>query len=151
MDDVVALEPGHVIPATAAESAEGVTGAHALREKLLAKSDGRLGVTLGADAILAALAHYGSIQRIGLVTPNMPIAQTPKAVLRDAIVEVGNSEVDPIVIVGTTLPMAQVAAAAEFWIGKLVMALDTATHQHALRQCGIDGRVQGSGRLSAEF
>src|SRR3954449_9830547 len=72
MDDVLTLEPGHVILATAAESAGGVAGAKLLRQRLLAKSDGRVGVTLGADAILAALHRYGGIRRIGLVTPYMP-------------------------------------------------------------------------------
>ncbi len=67
------LEPGHVVLATAAESAGGVAGAKLLRERLLAKSGGRVGVTLGADAIIAALRRYGGIGRIGLVTPYMPV------------------------------------------------------------------------------
>ena len=73
MDEVLTLEPGHVILATAAESAGGVAGARVLRDRLLAKSDGRIGVTLGADAILAALGRYGGIRRIGVVTPYMPV------------------------------------------------------------------------------
>ena len=55
MDEVLTLEPDHIILATAAESAGGVVGARLLRERLLARSNGRVGVTLGADAILAAL------------------------------------------------------------------------------------------------
>jgi maleate isomerase len=73
MDEVLTLEPDHVILATAAESAGGVAGAKLLHEKLLAKSDGRVGVTLGADAIVAALHRHGGIGRIGLVTPHMPV------------------------------------------------------------------------------
>src|SRR3954447_14592455 len=37
MDEVLTLEPGHVILATTAESAGGVAGAKLLRERLLAK------------------------------------------------------------------------------------------------------------------
>lgn len=170
MDDVPAMEPGHVILATAAEAAGGAAGARLLRERLLAKSGGRVGVTLGADAIQAALHRYGGIKRIALVTPYMPvgdeqarrffedcgfeavrvkglrcggpvlIAHTTEAELRDAIVQVG-----------TNLPMARVAGAAEFWLRKPVVALNTATYWYALRQCGIEDRVAGFGRLLAEF
>lgn len=181
MDDMLTLEPGHVILATSAESAGGAAGAKALRERLQAKSDGRIGVTLGADAILAALHRYGSIERIGLVTPYMPsgdeqarrffadsgfravrvkglrcagpvlIAHTPETALRDAITDVNGPETDAIVVVGTNLPVARVAAMAEFWLGKPVIALNTATYWHALRENGIDDRMQGFGRLLAEF
>src|SRR5918993_3867809 len=38
MDEMLSLEPDHVVLATAAESAGGVAGAHVLHERLLAKS-----------------------------------------------------------------------------------------------------------------
>jgi maleate isomerase len=47
--------------------------------------------------------------------------------------------------------MARVAAMAEFWLGKPVVALNTATYWHALRNCGVGDKVQGFGRLLAEF
>jgi maleate isomerase len=181
MEEVLTLEPGHVILATAAESAGGVEGARSLEQKLLAKSGGQVGVTLGAHAILAALSRYGGIKRIGVVTPYMPagdekarrffedsgfvvaqvkglrcgspvlIAHTPEARIRDAVIEVGGQGVDAVVIVGTNLPMARVAGMAEFWLDKPVVALNTATYWHALRQCGVEDKVQGFGRLLAEF
>jgi maleate isomerase len=181
MDEVLTLEPDHVVLATAAESAGGVAGAKLLRERLLAKSGGRVGATLGADAILAALRRYGGIGRIGLVTPYMPvgdeqarrffadsgfevarvkglrcaspvlIAHTPESAIRDAIVEVDGPDADAVVVVGTNLPMARVAAMAEFWLGKPVVALNTATYWYALRGCGIEDKVQGFGRLLGEF
>jgi hypothetical protein len=67
--------------------------------------------------------------------------------LRDAIVEVDGSELDGVVIVGTNLPMSRVAGAAEFWLGKPVIALNTATYWHALRGSGVQDEVQGFGRL----
>jgi maleate isomerase len=79
------------------------------------------------------------------------IAHTPGATLRDAIVEVDGPDVDAVVIVGTNLPMARVTGMAEFWLGKPVVALNTATYWHALRECGIEDKVQGFGRLLAEF
>jgi maleate isomerase len=129
MNEVLTLEPDHVILATAADSAGGVAGAWVLRERLLAKSDRRVGVTLGADAILAALHRYGGIKRIGVVTPYMPvgdeqarwffedsgfatacvkgltcgspvlIAHAPEAAIRDAIAKMGGLEVDAVAIV----------------------------------------------------
>ena len=47
--------------------------------------------------------------------------------------------------------MAWVAGAAEFWLGKPVIALNTATYWHALRTNGIADKVAGFGRLLAEF
>ena len=79
------------------------------------------------------------------------IAHTPEAAIRDAIVEVVGAEVDAVVIVGTNLPMARVAAVAEFWLGKPVIALNTATYWHALRTCGVKDPLSGFGRLLSEF
>jgi maleate isomerase len=140
-----------------------------------------VGVTLGADAILAALHGYGGIALIAVVTPYMPagdekavsfftesgfevvnikglqcgspvlIAHTSEAELRDAIIEVDGPQVDAVVLVGTNLPMSRAAGVAEFWLGKPVIALNTATYWHALRQNGITDKVQGFGRLLAEL
>jgi maleate isomerase len=79
------------------------------------------------------------------------IAHTPEATIRNAIVGVDGPEVDAAAVVGANLPMARVAAAAEFWLGKPVVALNTATYWHALRQCGIDDTARGFGRLLGEF
>src|SRR3712207_8999612 len=70
--EALTLEPGHVILATAAESAGGVAGAKVLRERLLAKSGGRVGVTLGGDAIVAGLPRHNRVRRVPVVTPHMP-------------------------------------------------------------------------------
>src|SRR4051794_31134635 len=138
MDEVLTLEPNHVILATAAESAGGVSGATILRARLLSKSGGKVGVTLGAHAIEAALKRYGGIRRIGLVTPYMPagdqkasrffadcgfevaqvkglkagspvlIAHISEQKLREAIMDVDGPDVDAVVLVGTNLPMSRV-------------------------------------------
>jgi len=66
------------------------------------------------------------------------ISHTPEAELREAIMEMDGPEVDAVVIVGTNLPTARVASVAKFSPSMPVVALNTTTYWHALRQCGID-------------
>ncbi len=47
--------------------------------------------------------------------------------------------------------MIRLAAAAELWLGKPVIAINTATYWHALRANAITDRVMGYGRLLEEF
>jgi maleate isomerase len=47
--------------------------------------------------------------------------------------------------------MVRLAAAAEMWLGKPVIAINTATYWHALRQNGILDKIPGLGRLLEEF
>ena len=56
-----------------------------------------------------------------------------------------------LVQVGTNLSMVKLAAAAEMWLGKPVIAINTATYWNALRQNGIMDQKEGFGRLMAEF
>jgi maleate isomerase len=47
--------------------------------------------------------------------------------------------------------MAEVAAAAEFWLDKPVIAINTATYWYALRDYGIRDRIPGWGSLLMEY
>ena len=47
--------------------------------------------------------------------------------------------------------MVRLAAAAEMWLGKPIIAINTATYWHALRASGIKDRMEGFGRLLAIF
>jgi maleate isomerase len=47
--------------------------------------------------------------------------------------------------------MADLAGEAERWLGKPVIAINTATYWHALRANGIDDKVPGFGRLMMDF
>lgn len=137
-------------------------------------------VTIGAEAVRAALTQYGDIRRIAVITPYMPvgdarvrqffedcgfeivalkglkcnspvqIAHVSEKQLRDAIVDVDGSAVQAIVQVGTNLAMARLAGIAEFWIDKPVLAINTAIYWHALRQSGVTDRVPGFGSLLLE-
>jgi maleate isomerase len=75
------------------------------------------------------------------------IAHVSERQLRDAILEVNGPDVDAILQVGTNLAMARLAAIAEFWLDKPVLAINTATYWWALRQNGIEDRIDGFGSL----
>ena len=60
-------------------------------------------------------------------------------------------DTDAIFQVGTNLSMVRLAAEAENWLGKPVIAINTATYWHALRQNGIMDKISGLGRLLEEF
>lgn len=75
------------------------------------------------------------------------IAHTTDEMCRSALKELDGDDVDAIVQVGTNLSMVRLAAAAEYYLGKPVIAINTATYWHALRACGIDDKLQGFGKL----
>lgn len=179
VESVATCSPGHVIMAMSAEAFwDGKKGAAAM-QRTVEKHAGT-GVTLASTACREALRQYGKIRRIGVITPYMPVADVQvrryftdigmevvnlvglrcaspmliahvgKAALRDAVIKVNRGKVDAIVQVGTNLAMGEVAAMAEFWLGKPVIAINTATYWYALRRNGIKDRVQGWGSLLAE-
>jgi len=78
------------------------------------------------------------------------IAHVTRARLREAIERVNRGSVDAIVQVGTNLAMAELAAEAERWLAKPVIAINAATYWHALRQYGIKDKVYGWGALLEE-
>jgi maleate isomerase len=75
------------------------------------------------------------------------IAHTTDAMCRQAIREIDGDDVDAIVQVGTNLSMIRLAAAAELFLGKPVIAINTATYWHALRAVGIHDKKAGMGSL----
>jgi maleate isomerase len=81
------------------------------------------------------------------------IAEVPPDLLREKLIELNGDgrDVDAIIQVGTNLSMVRLAAAAELWLGKPVIAINTATYWHALRQNKIMDKIPGLGRLLEEF
>src|SRR6185312_15171757 len=79
------------------------------------------------------------------------IAEVPPALLREKLIELNGDDVDAIVQVGTNLSRVRLAAAAEMWLGKPVIAINTATYWHALRQNKITDKIVGLGRLLEDF
>ena len=142
---------------------------------------GELPVTQAAEAIPAALKAYGIKECLAVVTPYRPsaepylrefveaigyrlvgaqhlscesptlIAHVSERELRAALLAADCAEAEAIVQFGTNLPALRLAAEAERWLGKPVIAINGATYWHALRQRGIADRKPGLGRLLAEF
>lgn len=179
IDRVMTCEPDHLVMGMSSETFwDGLDGSEKLRERVEARAGVK--VTMGSDAARQALARFGA-RRIGVVTPYLPvadqqvrrffadcgyevvrldglkcaspvlIAHVSEAELRDAILRVDGLDVDAIVQVGTNLAMARLAGLAEFWLGKPVLAINTATYWWALRQNGIADRIDGFGSLLSRF
>ncbi len=179
VDRVVTCRPDALIMGMSAETFwDGLEGSVVLQKRVEERAG--LSIAMGSDACQAALKRYGAIRRIAVITPYMPIGDTkvrrffgdcgfevvalkglrcPSPVeiahvseqaLRDAIIDVNDPQVEAIVQVGTNLAMARVAALAEFWLDKPVIAINTATYWWALRQNGIMDKVHGWGSLLAE-
>jgi maleate isomerase len=75
------------------------------------------------------------------------IAHTTDEICRQTLKKLDGDDVDAIVQVGTNLSMIRLAAAAELFLGKPVIAINTATYWHALRAQGITDKVAGFGNL----
>jgi len=135
----------------------------------------------GSQSLIEAFKAYGGIKRIAVISPYYPsanaqvahfmsdhgievvrdtclqcpswtaIAQVPVSTLRAELKKLDGDDVDALVQVGTNLSMVKFAAAAELWLGKPVIAINTATYWNALRQNGIMDQKQGFGRLMEEF
>jgi maleate isomerase len=71
--------------------------------------------------------------------------------IRDTFRELEGDDVDAILQVGTNLSAMRLCAAAELWLGKPVIAINTAIYWHALRTQGIQDKIAGFGRLLEEF
>lgn len=78
------------------------------------------------------------------------ISQVPERRLVDTLKMLDGDDVDALLQVGTNLSMVRVAAAAELWLDKPVIAINTATYWHALRNNGINDKVFGFGKLLEE-
>lgn len=157
----------------------GAEGARKWRENI--ESISGVGVSTGSEAVAAALNAYGNIRRVAVISPYWPtanaqvknflsdygydvvrdlplkcatwtkIAQVPEERLREGFHSLNGDDVDAIVQVGTNLSTVQFAAAAELWLGKPVIAINTATYWHALRANGVNDRIPGFGRLLTDF
>jgi maleate isomerase len=175
IDRVMTCEPDYLILGMSSETFwDGRDGSIKLRERVEARAGVK--VAMGSDSCQAALKCYGA-RRLGVVTPYMPVGDEqvrrflvdcgfevvrlkglrcpgPVAIahvsdkeLRDAIREVDGPDVDAILQVGTNLAMARLAGIAEFWLDKPVLAINTCIYWWALRQNGIDDRIDGFGSL----
>jgi maleate isomerase len=177
---VMTCEPDYLVMGMSAVTFfDGVKGADAFVKSVEEVSG--LKVSVGSHSCHAALQAYGGVKRLAILSPYWPsmnaeviryfgdmgyttvrdralqcprwtaIAEVTPAELVPVLRELDGDDVDAIVQVGTNLSMVRLAAAAEMWLGKPVIAINTATWWHALRANGITDRMDGFGRLMAEF
>jgi maleate isomerase len=173
---VMPCSPDHIVMGMSAITFYGgLAGAAKFTAAIEAASG--VGATVGSTALAQALKAYPNVKRVAFLSPYFPVAnaavrqfleESGFEVVRDiplrctrwtAIAEVPESrlievlkaldgpDVDAIAQVGTNLSMIRLAAAAEAWLGKPVIAINTATYWAALRACGIDDRIEGFGSL----
>lgn len=175
VDSVMSCEPDRLVLGISAETFwDGLKASRDLKKHLQERTG--LPVSMGSEACAAAFAALGMC-RLGVVTPYQPvgdrnvvrffeesgfevrrikglkcespvkIAHVSESELRDALIEVDGDDIDGIVQVGTNLAMARLAASAEIWLKRPVVAINTAIYWHALRESGITDRVGGFGAL----
>ena len=170
-------KPDHIVMGMSAVTFYGgLAGAEKFTASIVNKAGG-IGATVGSTALAQALRAYPNVKRVAFLSPYFPvanravsaflhesgfdvvrdiplrvtrwtaIAEVPEQRLIETIKALDGEDVDAIVQVGTNLSMIALAAAAERWLGKPVIAINTATYWAALRACKITDRVQGFGRL----
>ena len=176
----VTMPPGCLIMGMSAETFwDGAEGAERLLKRISAHANGAP-VVMGSTAVDAALKAYGGMRKLGVVTPYMPVGdaqdrlffedlgyeilhleglkspspmliahETPLTLKRAA--EAASEGVDAVVQRGANLAFAKVAAAAEFWLEKPVVAINTATYWHAFRSNGIHDKLDGFASLLADY
>jgi maleate isomerase len=156
----------------------GLKGAQQFEKDITAQAG--VGVSCGSIATAAALKTLG-VKSVSFVSPYYPVAnkevrqfledcgfkvvkdvplrcRTFTAIahvqeheLRDVLLDLNKDEPDCLLQVGTNLSMVRLAAAAERFFAKPVVAINTATYWHALRACGIEDKVGGYGQLLEKY
>ena len=134
-------------------------------------------VSVGSVSCVEAMKAYGGIRRIAVLSPYYPMAnmhvaryfsdygittvrdlplrckswtdisRVTERQIADALKQLDGDDIDAVVQVGTNLSMARMAPVAEAFLGKPVIAINTATYWHALRSNGIHDAVDGFGPL----
>ncbi len=179
IDQIMTAGVDHLIIGIALETFwGGVAAADKLQDELAGRSG--VGISMGSAAAVAALKAFGA-KRIAVLTPHQPrgdemvrlylteagfeiarlkglkcatpraIAQVAAADIRNALSDLDGPDVDALLQVGTALPTVAIAAEAERWFGKPVLAINAVTYWDALRRCGIADRIAGYGRILEEF
>jgi maleate isomerase len=179
IDQIVTCQPTHVIMGVALEAFwGGVKAADELQKELTERAG--VGISMGSTATRAALKLLGA-KRIAVLTPHQPrgdeqvrnyfeeagftikrltglkcasptlIAHTTEQQVIDALRALNGDDVDALVQVGTNLAAIRLAAEAELWFGKPVLAINAITYWDALRRSGIADKITGFGCVLEKF
>jgi len=176
--NLVTCQPDHLsLCMSAVAFYGGAKGDFAVRDRLAQMTD--VPISTGPSALLAAVRAFGAervvvlspfqqeaqdetvryfeehdIEVVGsftfLSTSTVAIATVSPAAVRDAIAANDSDRAELIMQVGTNLHMARLAAAAEWWLGKPVLHINTVLAWEAMRAHGIEDRVEGFGSLLSE-
>lgn len=176
---VVTCAPDYLVMGVSAISFQGGRAGSEAFERQVQDATG-LKTSIGSKSVVSALEAFGGIRRIAFLSPYYPtanayvrqffeesgfevrrdkalqctswrdIAQQTESTLVKTLRELDDDDVDAIVQVGTNLSMARLAASAEIWLGKPVIAINTATYWHALRANGIADPIDGFGSLLSQ-
>ena len=164
--DALSVKPDHVIFGYSAETfwdGKERSDREFNRYSTIAQEVGGCNITFGAQAVQDALACYPGVQRIGVVSPYMPIGNSmvkkflndigyevvrmgghsspgpveighePFGKSRELVYSVDGDDVDLILQAGTNLYFVELADRMEAELGKPVLAINALTFWHALR------------------
>lgn len=177
---VMTCEPDYLVMGMSAITFYGgIEGARAFEKRVTDVAG--IGLSCGSLATAEALRAFGGVKKIAFLSPYYPaanaevrryfeeegfevgrdhclqcpswvaISQVQEPVLVDVLRDIDGDDIDAIVQVGTNLSMVKLAMAAEKWLSKPVVAINTATYWHALRANKINDKIAGFGRLLEEF
>jgi len=175
VDAGMSCEPTRLVLGISAETFwDGLKASVRLKAELGART--QLPVSMGSEACGRAFKRLG-MKTIAVVTPYHPvgdenvvrffeeagfrvkrikglkcaspvkIAHVSELELAHALREIDGDDIDGIIQVGTNLAMARLAAQAELWLDKPVVAINTAIYWDALRSSGIEDKMAGFGSL----
>lgn len=176
--DVMTCKPDYLLMGMSAPTFwGGLEGSQRFAEKMRKLSG--LKISMGSEACRAALEVHQA-KRIAVFTPYQPImrqqivryfedcgfqvvrykdlrcpsataiAEITPADLRPVLQELNGPDIDALVQCGTNLSMIRLAADAEGWLGKPVIAINTATLWHGYRANGFTDKLYGFGSLLSD-
>ncbi len=180
IDSVMTAKPDALVMGMSALTFYGGAEGGAEFKRRIEERSG-LKVSTGSESLHAAMQTLGGIKRVAFLSPYYPvanaevarfltdygyevvreeclqcpswtaIAETEEDRLIEVLARLDGDDVDALLQVGTNLSMMRLAAEKEAELGKPVIAINAATYWHALRAAGIKDRINGYGRLMAEF
>ena len=179
VDSVMSCEPDRLVLGISAETFwDGLQASYKLKAELEQRT--QLPVSMGSEACDKAFKTLG-VKTIAVITPYHPvgdqnvtrffeesgyrvkrikglkcespvkIAHVSETELRRALEELDSDDIDGLIQVGTNLAMARLAAQAEVWLSKPVVAINTAIYWDALRSSGISDKISGFGSLLEQY
>ena len=180
VDSVMTCSPSYLVMGMSAITFYGGSkGADDFQRQVEKRSN--LSVSIGSHATASALKMFSGVKRIGFVSPYFPaanqqvrhyfeemgfdvitdiclecpswtqIAQVPKNIIHQKMHEINDKGVDALVQVVTNLPMAHLVEEFEAEFEKPVVAINTATYWHALRNNTINDQLEGFGSLMSQY